>query len=238
MKSLLDVVQYIEYQDPNFWTVVGSIATTVGSIITAATFMFMFLSWQHDKKIQTSIFYLNEIKNCFAKVKKLIDVKDNSNMRWHGGIEILKIANDLKFRLTECEHQHIYIKEYLFFCSQLTEELKKITDHRFFYGVKDYQEYNTVDKLNELYRLTSKPHYYIRIDPDYLLFLRKFLIDSNYLCVNENEGWFKRSKFYLRIEQNKYICDLYSLNESTKAIYDYISKYLLQKKIHDRVATS
>lgn len=188
----------IASNDPSIdWTAIAAII----AIFAIVTTWWLFF---HDKRIQRSLFYLNQIKAYYTQATSLLSANDNNNVNWHQAIEILKMAESLVDQLKDKAHQSICVMDIMNTGFQIINVIKDIDDFRFFYGVHDYKT-----KDSDLLFQQANPQLFetptLRIAPTALSCLCAF-IDKVNRIFHESElnvphhRIFKRSYFNASIK--------------------------------------
>lgn len=200
---------------------------TAGAAMFAASALFYTAHcYLSDKNNKRSEFYISQIQKFFTSVLGYIKADDNSNIRWHQGIDCLITAERLSKKLTEIEHQVIYMTDLINLGYELVSILDSIDSYKFFYGLKDYKDRED----SELYAESSgeflkKKSYQVALKPliELSAFIDKAARARYDIYYNDtfDENIFLSEYFRVNIVKYKSIHEIIEFNRQ-KIIFEFI----------------
>ena len=187
------------------------------AVIAVLTLLFSLYVYHKDQKNKSSQFFLEKSKSYFIEGSDIIATTKYSYLKWSNAIELLLTGHGLLHKITDKNHQIIYMTEYRKAVYKILETIITIKDFRFFYGIPNYEGQDA-----SMLRQRNLP----KIDQERLLSLCVFLDKAdtdNYNTLDYNEIYMNK---YFREKINEEV----KISDKTKASMDVIFKYIKNEK--------
>ena len=234
LEKIFETMTYIN------WIAIGVIVTGCGII---ASIWIATRNWKKTSEIhhldinrEHSKFYLKQAKAYFKEALQLLMQAENNNVKWHQAAILLQNADNIKGQLTEQPRKNIYCLDYINTAYTLIDIINKIDDFRFFYGLSNYKD----KKTEELYKESTTMDNILRISPDSLACLFRFIDKANksHCDININKTSFEKI-FDQEFFQKNVTCDPLDAAEYTQLCANSLGipvlvEYIKDYKTHEK----